>query len=172
MCCVFQRLRKIGSLDKHGFDWVLSQISFYLNIKGMFIDKCYSDGGMIKFYVMTNKPNISDMNNHSTYWFDSSNLWHVRIRHVIFDTLKWLIKLEHIPYIHIESKYKWNTCDESKLTRQSFTSIARTAKPLRLIHTYVCMYVFYMKLNPLKGGNTYLITLLMIALNFVVLIYL
>ena len=53
--------------------------------------------GMWKLNVMTIIK--SNMNKASpvTYMFESSNLWHGRLRHVNYDTLHRLINLNHIP---------------------------------------------------------------------------
>ena len=103
---------------------------------------------------MAIKPKMNEMNNSSVYLLESSNVWHARLGHVNFDSLRRLIKLEHIPHFHIDSKYKCKTCVESKLTRTSFKSIERTTEPLGLIHTDVCD----MKSTPSRGGNKYFIT--------------
>lgn len=67
----------------------------------MFVGKCYVDGGMFKFHVIANKPNFSELDNFSAYLLKSSNMWHDRHGHVNLDTIRRLIKLEHIPHFHI-----------------------------------------------------------------------
>ena len=127
-------------MNKHGFRLVFESDKFVLTKNGVYVGKGYINRGMFKLCVMALKPSDSDneMNNFSTYLLESSNIWHARLGHVNFDTLRRLIKPNHIPHFHIDSKYKCNTCVESKLTRQSFKSILRTTEPLGLIHTDVC----------------------------------
>ena len=48
------------------------------------------------FGMFHNKPKINEMINYSTYLLVSSNVWHARLVHVNFDTLRWLVKFEHI----------------------------------------------------------------------------
>lgn len=46
---------------------------------------------MFKLYVMTIQPNANGMNDSSTYLPDSLNIWHVRLGHDNFDTLRLLL---------------------------------------------------------------------------------
>ena len=48
----------------------------------------------------------------STYILESSNLWHDRLRHVNYDTLRKLINLNHILTFQIDAKHKCKTCVE------------------------------------------------------------
>ena len=84
---------------------------------------------------------------------ESSNLWHGRLGHVNFDTLRRLINLDHIPAFEIDSKHKCETCVEAKQTRSSFQTIERNTEPLELIHSDVCDLKFVQA----RGGNKYFI---------------
>ena len=79
---------------------------------GVHVSKGYADRGMLKLCVIPLKPNDNEMNHCFTYLLVSSNIWHARLGHVNFDTLRRLIKLNHIAHFHIDSKYKCNTCVE------------------------------------------------------------
>ena len=61
-------------LKKHGFCLVLEYNKFVLTKNRIFIGKDYAHDGMLKFHVITNIHNIKDINNSSTYLFDSSNV--------------------------------------------------------------------------------------------------
>ena len=61
----------------------------------------------------------------STYMLESSNLWHNRLIHVNYDTLRILINLNHIPTFQIDAKHKCETCVEAKLTKSSFKGVER-----------------------------------------------
>ena len=50
--------------------------------------------------------------------FESSNLMHDRIGHVNYDILRRFIWITLA--FNIDSKHKWQTCVETKLTRSSF----------------------------------------------------
>ena len=85
-------------LNKHGFRLVFESDKFVLTKSGMFVGKGYADCGMFKMNVMAIKPNDNEINTSSTYLLESSNIWHARLGHVNFNTLRRLIKLDHIPH--------------------------------------------------------------------------
>ena len=111
-------------------------------------------GGMWKLNVM----NIikCDMNKASTsaYILKSSNLWHGRLGHVNYNTLRKLINLNHIPTFQIDVKYKCGTCVEAKLTRSSFQNVERHIEPFDLIHSDICDLKFVQT----RCGDKYFIT--------------
>ncbi|GJY52709.1 pol polyprotein [Tanacetum coccineum] len=113
----------------------------------------YDVNGMFKLNVMVVMNDINKMNS-STYLIESSNVWHGRLGHVNFNSMRCLIKFNSIANFHIDSKYKCETCVEAKLTRSSFKSVERKTKPLDMIHTNICD----LKSLPTKGGNKYFIT--------------
>ena len=94
------------------------------------------------------------MSTSSVYMLESFNLCHGRLGYVNFNSLRRLIKLDHIPSFHIDTSPKCETCVEAKLTKSSFQSIERITEPLDLIHTDVCD----LKLVQSRGGNKYFIT--------------
>ncbi|GKA67031.1 retrovirus-related pol polyprotein from transposon TNT 1-94, partial [Tanacetum coccineum] len=119
----------------------------------MYVGKGYAVDAMFKLNVMVVKNDINKMNS-SAYLIESSNVWHGRLGHVNFNSMRRLIKFNSIPNFHIDSKYKCETCVEAKLTRNSFKSVKRTTEPLDMIHTDICD----LKSLPTKGGNKYFIT--------------
>ncbi|GJX27089.1 pol polyprotein [Tanacetum coccineum] len=119
----------------------------------MYVGKGYAVNGMFKLNVMVVKNDINKMNS-SAYLIESSNVWHGRLGHVNFNSMRRLIKFNSIPNFHIDSKYKCETCVEAKLTRSSFKSVKRKTEPLDMIHTDICD----LKSLPTKGGNKYFIT--------------
>lgn len=141
-------------LNKHGFRLAFESDKFVLTKMGMFVGKGYALDGMFKMNVMAIKPSVNEIKKSSAYLLECSYMWHGRLGHVNFDTLRRLINLDVIPKFHIDSKYKCHTCVEAKLTRSSFQSIERSANPLDIIHTDVCD----MKSIPSRGGNKFFIT--------------
>nr|GEV20884.1 Pol polyprotein [Tanacetum cinerariifolium] len=113
----------------------------------------YALNGIFKLNVKVIMNDINKMNS-SAYWIESFNVWHCRLGHVNFNSMRRLIKFNSIPNFHIDSKYKCETCVEAKLTRSSFKSVERKTKPLDMIHTDI----YDLKSLPIKGGNKYLIT--------------
>ena len=96
----------------------------------MYVEKGYVKNGMWKMNTIAVKSNASNKQKSSVYMLESSNLWHGRLGHVNYDTLRRLINLDHIPAFHIDSKQKCETCVEAKLTRSSFQTIERNTEPL------------------------------------------
>ncbi|GKB35566.1 retrovirus-related pol polyprotein from transposon TNT 1-94 [Tanacetum coccineum] len=118
----------------------------------LYVGKGYAMNGMFKLNVTVVKNEINKMNSFA-YLIESSNVWHARLGHVNFNSLRRLIKFNSIPNCHIDSKYKCETCVEAKLTRTSFKSVKRTTEPLDMVHTDICD----LKSLPMKGGNKYFI---------------
>ncbi|GJV28930.1 retrovirus-related pol polyprotein from transposon TNT 1-94, partial [Tanacetum coccineum] len=140
-------------LNKFGFRLVFESDKFVLSKNQMYVGKGYAMNGMFKLNVMVVKNEINKMNS-SAYLIESSNVWHARLGHVNFNSMRRLIKFNSIPNCHIDSKYKCETCVEAKLTRTSFKSVKRKTEPLDMIHTDICD----LKSLPTKGGNKYFIT--------------
>ncbi|GJT14034.1 retrovirus-related pol polyprotein from transposon TNT 1-94 [Tanacetum coccineum] len=140
-------------LNKFGFRLVFESDKFVLSKNQMYVGKGYAVNGMFKLNVMVVKNDINKMNS-SAYLIESSNVWHGRLGHVNFNSMRRLIKFNSIPNFHIDSKYKCETCVEAKLTRSSFKSVKRKTEPLDMIHTDICD----LKSLPTKGGNKYFIT--------------
>ena len=117
----------------------------------MYVGKGYACDGLFKLNIMTI---INNKNKSVAYLVESSDIWHGRLGHVNYDTIRRLINLDHIPSFQIDSNHKCETCVEAKLTRLSFQTIERNTKPLELIHSDVCDLKFVQT----RGGNKYFIT--------------
>ncbi|RVX22336.1 Retrovirus-related Pol polyprotein from transposon TNT 1-94 [Vitis vinifera] len=141
-------------LNNHGFRLVFESNKFVLSKSGMYVGKGYMSDGMWKLNVMTIIKSNMNKASTSTYMLESSNLWHGRLGHVNYDTLRRLINLNHIPIFQINSNHKCETCVEAKLTRSSFQSVERNTEPLDLIHSDICDLKFVQT----RGGNKYFIT--------------
>nr|GEY97443.1 zinc finger MYM-type protein 1-like [Tanacetum cinerariifolium] len=113
----------------------------------------YAVNGMFKLNVMVVKNDINIVNS-SSYLIESSNVWHGRLGHVDFNSMRRLIKYNSIPNFHIDPKYKCETCVEVKLTRSFFKTVKQKTEPLAMMHTDICD----LKSLPTKGGNRYFIT--------------
>ncbi|GJT61741.1 retrovirus-related pol polyprotein from transposon TNT 1-94 [Tanacetum coccineum] len=135
-------------LNKFGFRLVFESDKFVLSKNQMYVGKGYAMNGMFKLNVMVVKNEINKMNS-SAYLIESSNVWHARLGHVNFNSMRRLIKFNSIPNCHIDSKYKCETCVEAKLTRTTFKSVKRKTKPFDMIHTDICD----LKSLSTKGGN-------------------
>ena len=142
-------------LSMHGFKMVFESQKIVLSKHGMYVGKGYVKNGMWKMNTIAVKSNAGNKKQKSSvYMLESSNLWHGRLGHVNYDTLRRLINLDHIPAFHIDFKHKCEICVEAKLTRSSFHTIERNTEPLALIHSDVCDLKFVQT----RGGNKYFIT--------------
>ncbi|KAL8132042.1 hypothetical protein AgCh_007799 [Apium graveolens] len=140
-------------LNKHGFRIVIELDKVILSKSGIFVGKGYLTDGLFKLNVMSVKDK-NEMKNSSAYLLESPNLWHARLGHVNYDTLRHLSAKEYIPKLTIDSKHKCETCVEAKLKRSSFKRVERNTKVLDLIHSDICD----LKFAPTRGGNKYFIT--------------
>ena len=140
-------------LSKHGFKIVIESDKIVLSKSGMYVGKGYVVDGLFKMNVLV----LKEMNKTSTsltYMIEYPNLWHSRLGHVNFNSLRRMIKLNHIPNNQIPKNYKCEICVEAKSTRATFPTVVRNSKPLDLVHTDVCD----MSTIPSRGGNEYFIT--------------
>ena len=142
-------------LNKHGFRMVFEADKVVVSKSWVFMGKGYVSNGLFKLNVMTVKPKIMNKTNASfVYVLKSSNLWHGRLGHVNYSSLKRLINLNHIPTFQIDIKHKCETCVEEKMTRLSFQTIERNTKFLDMIHGDI----FDLMFATTRGGNKYFIT--------------
>ena len=140
-------------LSKKGFKLVFVSDNFILTKNGMYLGKGYMSNGLFKMNVMNVVPPIKNINKNSTssaYMLESSNVWHGRLGHVNYDTLRRLINMECLPNFKIDSNHKCEICVESKLTRTSFQSIERSSEPLELIHSDICDLKFTLGLSTIN----------------------
>lgn len=140
--------------QKNSFRLVFESDKFVLTKRGMFVGKGYAQNGMFKLNVIAKTENMNENASTSAYLIESSNVWHGRLGHVNFNSMRRLIKLDYIPKCSIDSKYKCNICVEAKQTRSPFKSVERITEPLDVFHTDVCD----LKSTPTRGGNKYFIT--------------
>ena len=79
--------------------------------------------GFLKLNVIIIKLKKNNNNNNassSAYLLEFSGLCHGILRYVNYYTLRRLINLYHILFIHIDPKHKRETCVEAKQTRSFF----------------------------------------------------
>ena len=110
--------------------------------------------GLLKINVLTIIPIINKKNFLVVYVLKSSILWHDRLGHINYDSIRRLINLDHILTFQIDKNHKCKTCVEAKLTRSSFHSVERSTTLLILIHIDVCDLKYVQIFN----ANKYFIT--------------
>ena len=89
-------------LSKNGFRLVFESDKFVLTKNGMYVGKCYMSDGLFKLNVMTVVPSVINNNTSSSYLLESSNLWHGRLGHVNYGSLRRLINMECLPKFDID----------------------------------------------------------------------
>ena len=90
----------------------------------------------------------------SSYVLESSNIWHARLGHINYKSIKKLMNMGLLPIFDCPSE-KCQVCVESKFSKPPFHSVDNiVSEPLDLIHTDICD----MKSIPSRGGNKYFIT--------------
>ena len=100
-------------LSKKGFKLVFVSDNFILTKNGMYVRKGYMSNGLFKMNVMTVVPPIKNNNKISTssaYMLESSNVWHGRLGHVNYDTLRILVNMECLPNFKIYQNHKCEIC--------------------------------------------------------------
>ena len=82
---------------------------------------------------------------------ESSILWHDRLGHVNYNSLRKLMNLDLLPKCHIDHNIKCQICVEAKLIKTPFHTVERSSKPLDLIHSDICDLNFMQT----RGGKKY-----------------
>ena len=147
-------------LSKHGFRIVFESDKVILSKSGMYVGKGYVVDGLFKMNVMVLRNEMNKATTSSAYVIESTNIvestnvWHGRLGHVNFNSLRRILKLNHIPFDEIQKHNKCETCAEAKTTRAIFPNAFRNTKPLDLVHSDVCD----LSATPSRGGNEYFIT--------------
>ena len=101
-------------LSKNGFRLVFESDKFVLTKNGVYVGKGYLSDGLFKLNVMTVVPISNKNNTSSAYFVESLCMWHGRLGHVNYGTLRRLINLEYLPKFHIDANHKSEVCVESK----------------------------------------------------------
>ena len=110
------------------------------------------ESGLFKMNVMNI---IRDLSNNKTtslvYLTESSILWHDRLGHVNYNSLRKLMNLDLLPKCHINLNIECQICVEAKLIKTSFHIVERSSEPLDLIHSDICDLKFIQT----RGGKVF-----------------
>ena len=147
-----KNLISVDLLCKKGFRVVFESGKVILSKSGMFVGKGYACDGMYKV-------SINNEIESSAYMLESSYLWHDRLAHVNFNSLKLMKKLGLINFN--DELDKCETCVESKMVKKPFSSVKRDSKILDLIHSDICEFNGMLTL----GGKDILLLSLMIVVD-------
>lgn len=141
-------------LVRNGFRAVFEANKVVITKNGMYVGKGYLNNDLFKLNVITIVPTVINKVNSSAYLIESSSIWHSRLGHVNYDTIRRLVNMDLLPKFHIDANHKCETCVEAKLTKAPFQSIERNTEPLELIHSDICDLKFLQT----RGGKKYFIT--------------
>ncbi|BBN69916.1 transposable element gene [Prunus dulcis] len=118
-------------LSKNRFRLVFVADKFVLTKNGMYVGKGYLNNGLFKMNLKTIALSMNNKNTvSSTYILESPNVWHGRLGHVNYDTIRRLVNMDLLPKFNIDTK------------------------PLDLIHSDICDLKFVQT----RGGKKYFIS--------------
>jgi len=134
-------------LCKSGLKAIVESNKLILSKNGVFVGKGYSCDGMFKL-------SINNMINAFAYVVGCSLfLWHERLGHVNFRSLKFMSKYGLINCDNHEAK-TCEICVQAKMTRLPSPKSQRNSKILDLVHSNICE----MNGTLTRGGKRYFIT--------------
>ena len=112
-------------LSKKGFNLVFVSNNFILIKIGMYVGKGYMSNGLFKINVMTIVLPIKNINKNtsSAYMLEFSNVWHGRLGHVNYNTLRRLINMECLPKFKIYPNHKCEICVNLNLQELLFNQL-------------------------------------------------
>ncbi|CAA0841985.1 Uncharacterized mitochondrial protein AtMg00820, partial [Striga hermonthica] len=123
------------------------ELSFKLNKVviqhyNLFIGKGYLSDGLFKIRVdhagSGNKFDFVDSIVMNVT--ESSSVWHKRLGHLNYDSIKRMMNLNLIPKHDVERNNKCQVCVEAKQVRKPYHSIERHSELLDLVHTDICEF--------------------------------
>ncbi|KAL0286293.1 UNVERIFIED_CONTAM: Retrovirus-related Pol polyprotein from transposon TNT 1-94 [Sesamum radiatum] len=121
-------------LNKVGLKIVLEADKVIITKNGDFIGKGYLADGL---FVLNTMPFVSNKSiSNSAYIVESVNIWHGRLGHVNFDSVKRLKSMNLIDISEADKCSKCSVCVESKFVRKPFKPVTqRCTELLELIHS-------------------------------------
>ena len=132
-------------LCKNGIKVLLESENFILTKNGSFVGKGYSCDGMFKL-------SINKITSYA-YIIDSFDVWHARLSHLNFRSLKYMSNHGLISCTN-DIHEKCEICIQAKLTKKRFAKAERNTQLLDLIHSDICEYNGVLT----RGGKRYFLT--------------
>jgi hypothetical protein len=152
-----RNLVSVSLLLRQGLKLVFESNKVVLSKFGVFVGKSYELGGLFRLSVLNHYSSFSYnvvCNNNCNFIND---IWHSRLCHVNFESIKRLSDMSLIPeYKHVKGS-KCGICVQAKQPRKPFHTIdGRSTTPLELIHSDIC------EMNGIitKGGKRYFFSLI------------
>ncbi|GJU81401.1 retrovirus-related pol polyprotein from transposon TNT 1-94 [Tanacetum coccineum] len=141
-------------LCKSGIKPMIESDKVIMSKANVFVGKAYVCDGMFKLNInkITSSAYLLDYNFTSCFNIECStfNLWHNRLGHINYRTMKDMLKQGIISY-NGEHKDKCEICVQAKMKRKPFPKVDRQSKILELVHSDIC------ELNGqlTRGGNRF-----------------
>ncbi|KAH9669996.1 hypothetical protein KPL70_022027 [Citrus sinensis] len=129
---VRKNLISASCMCKHGLKIVLEGNTCIVSKNGLFVGKGYSCDGMYKLSINNNNINLA-------YIVESCDVWHARLAHLNFRSLKYMSKHGLINCNDVKG-HKCEICIQAKITKKPFPKAERNTQILDLIHTDICEY--------------------------------
>ncbi|KAH9736084.1 hypothetical protein KPL71_017967 [Citrus sinensis] len=129
---VRKNLISASCMCKHGLKIVLEGNTCIISKNGLFVGKGYSCDGMYKLSINNNNINLA-------YIVESCDVWHARLAHLNFRSMKYMSKHGLINCNDVKG-HKCEICIRAKLTKKHFPKAERNTQILDLIHTDICEY--------------------------------
>jgi len=130
---LWRNLINESSLLRVSYMIVKKSNKFVISKSNTFIGKSFVCGGHFVINPSDNEIFIPVALN-----IESCDIWHGRLGHVNFNSIKKMINLNFIPKSSFDTSSRYEICVHGKNTQKIFPSITRTSEPLELIHSDVC----------------------------------
>ena len=140
-------------LMKAGLKLSFDSDRLVLTRNGEFVGKGFCNGGLFTLDVKIDTMN-KNASTSSAYIAESIDLWHARLGHVNFDSVKRLKHLNLIPSFSKTDFSKCQVCVEAKFTKKPFKSVDRQTEVLELVHSDLGDF----NNHESRGGKKYYIT--------------
>ncbi|KAH6783227.1 hypothetical protein C2S52_008186 [Perilla frutescens var. hirtella] len=120
-------------LNKAGLKIVFESDRVVISKNGEFVGKGYLSDGLFILNVVSEL--VNENSSASAYIVESIDIWHKRLGHDNFASIKLLGTLQLIPYMALNNVSKCQTCVEAKLAKKPFKPVEHmNTEMLELIH--------------------------------------
>ncbi|GJX41931.1 retrovirus-related pol polyprotein from transposon TNT 1-94, partial [Tanacetum coccineum] len=124
-----------------GVKAVIESDKVIMSKANVFVGKAYACDGMFKLNInkITSSAYLPDCNFISSFNIECStfNLWHNRLGHINYKTMKDMLKQGIISYSG-KHKDKCQICVQAKMKRKPFPKVDRQSEILELVHSDIC----------------------------------
>ncbi|GJT69582.1 zinc finger, CCHC-type containing protein [Tanacetum coccineum] len=142
---IVKNLESGFKLCKSGVKAVIESDKVIMSKANVFLGKAYACDGMFKLNInkITSSAYLPDCNFISSFNIECStfNLWHNRLGHINYRTMKDMLKQGIISY-NGEHKDKCEIYVQAKMKRKPFPKVDRQYEIIELVHSDICLQKF------------------------------